>query len=115
MTVDLPFPHKLLWPNGGRGNPRAVAGEVKKHKQWAFAATLEALGRVPGFTPTSITIHVHAKPKGPLPDKDNCIAAAKSSLDGIAAALKATDRHFPAPLVVFANERDGRFVVELTV
>lgn len=112
MTVDLPYPHKALWPNG-RAHHHAKAREVKKHRAWACTATQGALGTAKGFVPTSITLHVHAKPKGPLPDKDNCIAAAKSSLDGIADALKVNDRNFPAPLVVFATVRDGRFAVEL--
>lgn len=115
MIIDLPFPHKLLWPNGSVGNRHAKAREAKKHRAWAAVATLEALGRAKGFAPANITIHVHAKPKGPLPDKDNCISAAKSSLDGIADALKVNDRDFPEPKVVFSGERDGRFVVELSI
>lgn len=116
MTVDLPFPHKALWPNG-RAHHMAKASEVKKHRQWAHLATLEALqergtgGFGPGKIP--ITIVVHAKPKGPLPDADNCIAACKAMLDGIADALGVNDRDFAAPLVVFSPERDGRFVVKI--
>ncbi len=114
MIIDLPFPHKLLWPNGSVGNRHAKVREAKKHRGWACTATQEAMGRAGGFMPSAITIHVHAKPRGPLPDKDNCIAAAKSSLDGIADALKVNDRDFPEPKIAFSAERDGRFVVELS-
>ena len=110
--IDLPYPAKALWPNG-RARYHAKARATNDHRDWAYLATMEAMGRAAGFVPTAITIYVHAKPKGPLPDKDNCIAAAKSSLDGIADALRVNDRSFPAPLVVFSPERDGRFVVEL--
>jgi hypothetical protein len=114
MRIDLPFPHKALWPNG-RAHHMAKAREAKKHRQWAHTATLEALqehgtgGFGPGKIP--ITIEVHAKAKGPLPDADNCSAACKAMLDGIADALGVNDRDFAAPLVVFSPERDGRFVV----
>lgn len=118
MTVDLPWPDKLLWPNGPRArNHGHKASVTKKHRQWAHTATLEALqehgtgGIGPGKIP--ITIEVHAKPKGPLPDADNCIAACKAMLDGIADALGVNDRDFAAPLVVFSPERDGRFVVKI--
>lgn len=123
MRVDLPFPDKLLWPNGPRprnhGHRNTI---VQKHRQWAYLATLEAIqealtgevGRFDKFALIQPTIEVHAKPKGPLPDRDNCIAAAKSYLDGIADALAINDRNFAAPLVTFAPERDGRFVVELS-
>lgn len=114
MIIDLPFPDKLLWPNGPRarnhGHRNAV---VQKHRQWAHLATLEAMNDNEAFTPASITIRVHAKPRGPLPDKDNCIAACKAFLDGIADGLGVDDRGFPAPTVEFAKPREGRFVVEL--
>ncbi len=114
MKIDLPWPDKILWPNGPRAkNHGHKASVVQKHRQWAHLATLEALGGDEPFLPVAITIHVHAKPKGPLPDKDNCIAAAKSLLDGIADGLALNDRDFPAPEVIFATPRDGRFVVEL--
>lgn len=117
MKIDLPWPHKLLWPNGSVGNRHAKAREVKKHRSWAFLATLEAVGgeRPVLPLPLPITLHVHAKRFGTLPDADNCVAALKSSLDGIADALKVNDRAFASPVVKYAPERDGRFVVELGV
>lgn len=113
MLVDLPWPNKLLWPNGSRGNHRAVAGQKKRHRQWAHLATLEAQGGQEAFAPRKIVLHVHAKPRGPLPDKDNCIAAYKAFQDGIADALALDDATFPLPTVEFSADRDGRFVVEL--
>ena len=79
-------------------------------------AAKEAIGAngVPDF-PEIIPVRlvVHPKPKGPKPDRDNCVAAAKAMLDGIADALKVNDRRFEAPSVTFATPRDGRFVVEI--
>ena len=114
MRIDLPYPHKALWPNG-RAHFQAKAREAKKHRQWAAVATWEAKGckKAPEGENIPVTLYVHPKPRGPLPDKDNCIAAAKSMLDGIADALKLNDRQFAAPRVVFAEPREGRFVVEI--
>lgn len=114
LTIDLPWPDKLLWPNGSQGrNHKYRAVVVKKHRDWARIATLEALQGNEGFTPARMVLRVYGKPRGPLPDKDNCIAASKAFFDGIADGLKVNDRQFPAPEVEFAEAREGRFVVEL--
>lgn len=114
MRIELPFPHKVLWPNGRTRDHRFKAAEAKKHKRWAYLAALEADNGSEEFSfPVPITIHVHAKPKGPMPDKDNCVAAAKNFLDGIADAIGINDRDFDTPIVRFASPREGRFVVEV--
>lgn len=67
IRVDLPFPHKLLWPNGSRGHVQAVSREKRKHKLWADGAALEAVQRcVDAIVVTPLVrvhIVVHAKPK----------------------------------------------------
>lgn len=114
MKIDLPWPDKILWPNGPRAkNHGHKASVVQKHRQWAHLATLGAMGGKGGFAPARIVLRVHAKAKGPLPDKDNCIASYKAFQDGIADALRVNDSAFPAPEVEFASPREGRFVVEL--
>lgn len=119
IRVELPWPHKALWPNG-RPHHMAKAREVKKHRQWANTATLAAYGAFAEVLfdhlfddPIPIHIIVHAKPKGPLPDKDGCVSASKAFLDGIADRLGINDRHFAAPTVEFATPRDGRFIIEI--
>jgi hypothetical protein len=71
IRVALPFPHKLLWPNGSRGHVQAVSREKRKHKLWADGAALEAVQRcVDAIVVTPLVrvhIVVHAKPKGPYP------------------------------------------------
>lgn len=112
MLLDLPYPHKALWPNG-RFHWAAKAREVKKHKNWAFMSARQkplptfADGKVP------VRLVVHPKATGPLPDKDNCIAALKAYQDGIAAAIGIDDKHFAAPTVEFSDRRTGRFKVEI--
>lgn len=114
MIIDLPWPEKYLWPNGPQAKNRGhMATVTLKHRQWAHIATLEALQGREGFTPTRIIIRVYAKPRGPLPDRDNCIAACKALLDGIADGLGTNDRFFPTPEVEFSEPREGRIAVVL--
>lgn len=116
IRVELPYPAKALWPNG-RAHHQVKAREVKKHRAWSDLATLVAVQArpdwMPDFMPFRIKITVHAKPKGPLPDRDNCVAAAKAYLDGIAQRLNINDRLFAAPTVEFSATRSGRFVIEI--
>lgn len=113
MRLNLPYPHKLLWPNGPRGGRNAVAGEKRKHKEWALYAAKAARAPIVQDGPLPIKLTVHGKPTGPLPDRDNCVAAAKVYLDSVASVLGINDRHFAAPTVEFSDERTSRFVIEV--
>lgn len=116
MILALPYPEKALWPNG-RPHFMTKAREVKKHREWASWATIQARGEEkPVFSPEqrfAITITVHPKPRGPVPDADNVTAAAKAYLDGIAPQLGVNDRQFDAPTVTFAGPRNSQFVIEV--
>ncbi len=109
MAIELPYPARSLWPNA---RPHWAALSVAKRKARndaylaARAANLDLSG---GEYRPHITVHGLAR--GPLPDKDNCVAAAKAYLDGIADALKVNDRHFAAPTVSFAPVRSGKFII----
>ncbi len=116
MIVRIPWPHKLLWPNGSMGTPKSRAGRAKMAKHDASYAAIEARQKygLPTFDgEIPIKLLVYAKPKGPLPDKDNCIAAVKHSLDAIAAQIGVNDRRFAAPLVEFVKPRIG--VIEIVI
>jgi crossover junction endodeoxyribonuclease RusA len=113
MILDLPYPHKALWPNG-----RAHWGEKSKqtrlHRAWGFAAMRACLP--PCFKHNgeriSIRLTVHPKGRGVAPDKDNAIAACKSYLDGIAEALGVNDSLFDPQPVRMAT-RGSRFLIEV--
>lgn len=117
LRVHLTFPDKLLWPNGPRGHPRAVDRAKKAYREeagWAAIASLAAYGRPTiGEGEIPVNIVVHAKQFGPLPDKDNCVAAMKVALDAIAQQLGVNDRQFAAPTVEFAPNRVSAMVVEI--
>lgn len=107
--IVLPYPNKALWPNG-RSHHMAKARAFKAAKldaAWATRAASIALGDGP------FPVHITVKPKakGPAPDADNCVAACKAYLDGIASALGINDRHFAAPTVTISPERTGQFII----
>jgi len=110
-VIVLPYPHKSLWPNG-RAHWAEKAREAKKLRTAAGWAAKAAKIRI-GDSPIPVHIVVHPKATGPAPDRDNCVAAAKSALDGIAEALGINDRHFAAPTVSIAPERTGKFIITI--
>lgn len=113
MRLDLPYPHKALWPNG-RPHWAAKARETKKHRTWAWGAAMEQRDKLRlGDGKLAIRITVLGKPNGPLPDEDGVSASAKAYLDGIADAIGLNDRNFAAPTVAFGDRRASRFIVEV--
>lgn len=111
--IVLPWPHKALWPNG-RPHYLAKATQTKKHRAWAHTATLAAVGR---YTSAGERIPVRLlfrpKPRGPAPDKDNCIAASKAYLDGIAQALGVNDALFDLLPPIISDIRSSEVVVTI--
>lgn len=117
MEIELPYPHKSLWPNG-RAHWGTKATQTKKHRKWAHDATIETkqrdYKRIPFDQPIEVFITVHPKPRGVAPDDDNCISAAKAYLDGIADAIAMNDNMFRIQPVTIAERRpNGAFVVTL--
>jgi hypothetical protein len=115
MIVTLSWPDKLLWPNGPDGNRYTKSAAKKRARHDASWAAIAARSRqgmpVIGEGPIPITLKVYAKSKGPLPDRDNVIAAVKVQLDAIAEQIGVNDRNFAAPVVEFALPRVGRIDV----
>lgn len=101
MIISLPFPDKLLWPNGRTRSHFAKGRVVKKHKAWAHNAALAERSTAPIGDRLQLIATFTCKPTGPLPDEDNAAASLKSYQDGIAAALGVDDRHFAQPVVLF--------------
>jgi hypothetical protein len=108
--ITLPFPAKVLWPNGRTRNVRYKAAAFKDARTTAAWAAKAASIKT-GDSPIPVHIVVHPKAKGPSPDADNCVSACKAYLDGIASAMGINDRHFAAPTVEVSPERTGQFVI----
>ena len=105
--IELPFPAKDLWPNA-RPHWAAKARATKKHRAWAYTATLAAKVPKPeGRVNFILTVHPRATRKI---DADNCIAACKGYFDGIADALGVNDSTFNAPVVLFGTPKPGGLV-----
>jgi hypothetical protein len=119
IRVNLPYPAKILWPNGRTRNYHAKAAEVKKHRGWADTAALAALPVChpqvfAGDHKLPVHIAVTGKPGGPFPDQDGVVASAKSYLDGIADRIGVNDRRFMAPTVEFiGRSKTGGFTITI--
>jgi crossover junction endodeoxyribonuclease RusA len=109
--IVLPFPAKILWPNG-RGHWAEKGRETKKHRLWALGAALSLrLPKPEGRVNVSLTIHpktAHAI------DADNAVASCKAYLDGIAQALGVNDSTFNAPSVFYGLPvKGGKVIITL--
>jgi len=114
VILDLPFPAKILWPNG-RGHWGEKARAVKSARQAAWAAALEAGAKsMPPASAYDIAITVYPKTRNAI-DADNCVASLKSYLDGLADALGVDDRTFNTPSITFAEPiKGGRMILTVT-
>jgi crossover junction endodeoxyribonuclease RusA len=105
-SFTLPFPAKSLWPNG-RAHWAEKARAVKTARQAAWAAALAAGAKaLPLGHAFDIAVTVHPKTRNAI-DRDNCVAALKSYLDGIADALGVDDRLFNTPSIAFGEPIKG--------
>ena len=116
MTVcfDLPFPAKALWPNG-RAHWAVKARAVAFHREWARLAALAAgVKSLPVDGGFAIAVTVHPKTRNAI-DRDNCVAALKSYLDGLADALGVDDRTFDTPTISFGEPvKGGRMTLNVS-
>lgn len=115
IQIELPFPAKILWPNG-RGHHMAKHREFQKHKDWAHHATLASFcGRWPTYGLFTgdyrLLFTVYPKTRHDI-DEDNATAAMKAYQDGIAAAMKIDDKHFKNNRIQFAEPvKNGRVTI----
>jgi crossover junction endodeoxyribonuclease RusA len=112
--IELPFPDKILWPNG-RGHRMAKHRAFQKHKTWAYHAML-AHGCSAGLVFASRiewAVTFYPKTRHAI-DDDNARASLKAYQDGLAAALGVNDAIFAAPRIQFAEPvKGGKVVVTL--
>lgn len=118
ITITVPVPAEALWPNK-RPHWATKARAVKKSRCVAHLASMHAMQesgiyQKPKWTmaKAAITIYMRTAHK---PDRDNVIAALKSTFDGIAdAGIIANDAGLiPLPPTVLKDAKSPR--VEITV
>lgn len=96
ITVTLPFPTKVLWPNGRPGHWAVKSRAAKQARRTSWALALEAMGgRLPLWKAVRLEWTIHPKTAHQI-DDDAPPAALKAYRDGIADALGIDDANFTA-------------------
>jgi hypothetical protein len=103
ISITLPFPNRILWPNGRTMNYRYKAALVREHVQWAYIGAMGHRYKLADLEmPYPLHWQVFPKTRNAI-DKDNVIAAMKSYQDGFAQAWRINDTNFAAPTVSFSD------------
>jgi crossover junction endodeoxyribonuclease RusA len=125
LAIDLPWPDKAAWPNGGHGH-WAVNHRAKKAARVAARwSTRIAMGRTYGPSCTKLDhdgqskvgIKIIASPKtANAVDEQNLIAGLKGDLDGIADGIGIDDKFFNLRGVEWREPVNGGAVtIEVTL
>lgn len=110
ISLVIPWPPKELQPNARVHRfAKARAAKSYRHDCWVLAMT------VPRPEPAE---RMHLKitfspPTKQARDLDNCLAAIKSGLDGVADAWKINDRAFRPITIDMNDEKNNCVVLEL--
>lgn len=117
FTIHLAFPSPGLFPNRAKGKHWASLYKLKTEATTASFILTKAQAK--GWTPTDKELRLtvtFVMPDKRKRDADNCLAAAKSALDGVAQALKVDDFQFQ-PVQVFRQfgDKPGALIVEIEV
>lgn len=114
-TIRLDFPSPSLFPNRTKGKHWGALHAAKTQaKELAFFLTKQ---QTQGWTPTTEDLRLTVTflmPDRRKRDADNCLAAAKSTLDGMALALGVDDFQFQ-PVQVYRRfgVKPGSMIVEI--
>lgn len=113
LDLTLPWPPIILSPNARPGRHWGPLARAKKSYRWACAYTArsQGAGRLEP-APDALAVHLRfVPPDRRHRDLDNCIAAMKSGLDGLADVLGVDDsrwKFYPPPEL--ATDEIGGFV-----
>lgn len=116
LTITLPWPDKMLFPNARRGSFRKFQPFIESARNIGFYAAKEALGRnavlISGRTPVKL---MFAMPDKRNRDSDGLHGAVKHHLDGIAKALGVDDKVFRPVLIddCLDTHKRGFVIVEI--
>jgi crossover junction endodeoxyribonuclease RusA len=107
VSFGLPFPAKVLWPNGRPAHWAEKARAVKSARKAAWAAALAAgVKALPVGGRYGLAVTVYPKTRNAI-DADNAVSSLKATIDGIADALGVDDRTFDTPSISFGEPVKG--------
>ena len=115
IRVELDFPPAELFPNRAKGTHWGklykLRSDYRETCTWLAKHQLKGWKHQGGNIQLTITFEMPDKRKR---DTDNCLAAAKGALDGLADALFVNDQLFQ-PIMIYKVEgkKPGRLIVEL--
>ena len=115
LRVELDFPPAELFPNRAKGTHWGklykIRSDYREASTWLAKHQIKGWKHLGGQIKLTITFDMPDKRKR---DADNCLAAAKGALDGLADALFVNDQLFQ-PILIFRVEgkKPGRLIVEL--
>jgi crossover junction endodeoxyribonuclease RusA len=114
--IELGFPPADLFPNRKNGLHWAATYKIKKeYREAAFWLTKQQAMNWKHSGGDVALVLIFEMPDKRHRDADNCLAAAKAGLDGMAEALGVNDRNFQ-PIMVFrlAGKKPGKLIVGIT-
>ena len=117
MRIELDFPPACLFPNRAKGTHWTVTHKAKAgyrdNSEWLTKGQMRGWVVPEGEIRLTITFIM---PDKRLRDTDNCLAAAKAGLDGMADALGVNDRQFQPVIVYRQNgQKPGKMLIELDI
>lgn len=115
LRVELDFPPSELFPNKAKGTHWGklykIRSDYREGSTWLAKHQIKGWKHHGGQIKLTITFDMPDKRKR---DADNCLAAAKGALDGLADALFVNDQLFQ-PILIYRQEgtKPGRLIVEI--
>jgi len=115
LRVELDFPPAELFPNRAKGTHWGklykIRSDYREGSSWLAKHQIKGWKHHGGQIKLTITFNMPDKRKR---DADNCLAAAKGALDGLADALFVNDQLFQ-PILIYRQEgaKPGKLIVEI--
>lgn len=116
MKIELGFPPKELFPNRAAGSAWGklyqLKSDYRQNSAWLAKPQVAKWELPEGDIYLKLTF---VMPDKRLRDLDNCLAAAKAGLDGLADALAINDKRFH-PIQVsraYGDKKTAKIIVEL--
>jgi crossover junction endodeoxyribonuclease RusA len=114
VSIKLPFPPAGLFPNRASGKHWTSTFKIKQaYKEDCYLLTLASVRDFVITGDIRVTL-IYVMPDKRHRDVDNCLAASKAGLDGMADALKVDDKMFqPVTVYRIPGVKPGCLIVQL--